>query len=94
MVSTEYSQLGKFLKEQRVKSSFTQNEVSQALKVHVQFVSNWERGTCAPPAHCFDKLIDLLHINRQKIVEVMVIDAKAAIEEKVFASKKKKAKAG
>ena len=89
MAATEFSNLSKLLKEQRVKASFTQSEIAEALKVHVQFVSNWERGQCAPPAHCFDKLIDILKVSRQKVVEAMVADAKSAIEERVYIKTKK-----
>ena len=64
---------------------YTQGELSELLqKVHVQFVSNWERGICAPPNHCFEKLIQLLELNREKLVKVMLEDSKLIIEAKVF----------
>lgn len=33
--------------------------------VHTQFVSNWERGMCAPPNRCFQKLIAALDVIEQ-----------------------------
>ena len=89
---TEFLNLGNYLKEQRVEAEMTQSELSQKLKVHVQFVSNWERGLCAPPSHCFEKALDVLKCDRNKVVEYMLQDSKKLIESKVF--KKKKGKAG
>lgn len=88
----EFQNLGQYLKQKRLDEGFTQTQLSQSLKVHVQFVSNWERGLCAPPSHCFHKLIDVLRLNREHVVNAMVQDSKRVIEAKVF-KKKKKAKA-
>lgn len=93
MKAADFQNLGVYLKEKRLKAGFTQTELSQFLKVHVQFVSNWERGLCAPPSHCFHNLIDVLDLNREQVVNAMVSDSKRAIEEKIF-KKKKKTKAG
>ena len=87
----EFHHLGTFLKQKRVDAGYTQAELAASLgDVHSQFVSNWERGLCAPPGHCFQKLIDLLKLNRDKLVEVMLADARVEIESKVY---KKKGKA-
>lgn len=88
----EFQNLGVYLKEKRLSAGFTQTELSQSLKVHVQFVSNWERGLCAPPSHCFHHLIDVLALSRDQVVNAMVSDSKRSIEAKIF-KKKKKAKA-
>ncbi|AZZ37925.1 hypothetical protein CIK05_14315 [Bdellovibrio sp. qaytius] len=93
MKSGEFQNLGLYLKEKRLGAGLTQTELSQSLKVHVQFVSNWERGLCAPPSHCFHHLIDVLALSRDQVVVAMVSDSKRSIEAKVF-KKKKKAKAG
>lgn len=88
----DFQDLGQYLKQKRLSSGFTQTELAKSLKVHVQFVSNWERGLCAPPSHCFHHLIDVLHLNRDQVVNAMVADSKRLIEAKVF-KKKKKSKA-
>lgn len=82
--SLDYQNLGNYLKEKRVAAGYTQSEIAEKLKVHVQFVSNWERGLCAPPSHCFQQTLDILKIDRKKIVAVMLLDSKSAIEAKVF----------
>lgn len=88
----EFNQLGQYLKEKRVESGYTQAELAGKLgDVHSQFVSNWERGLCAPPSHAFQDLIGILKLNREKLVEVMLVDSQKVIESKVY---KKKGKAG
>lgn len=85
---TEFKNLGNFLKKKRVGASYTQRELASALgNMNSQFVSNWERGLCAPPSHCFQKLIDLLKINRDSLVEIMLEDARSVIESKVYKKK-------
>ena len=88
----EFNELGLYLKAKRVESGYTQAELAGKLgDVHSQFVSNWERGLCAPPSHAFQDLIAILKLNREKLVDVMLIDSQKVIEGKVY---KKKSKAG
>lgn len=88
----EFHHLGAFLKQKRIDAEYTQAELASELgDIHSQFVSNWERGLCAPPGHSLQKLIDLLKLNREKLVDVMLADSKVVIQSKVY---KKKAKAG
>ena len=90
---TEFFELGQYLREKRVSSGFTQTELASKLgNVHTQFVSNWERGMCAPPNHCFQKLINVLDLNRDKLVKVMLADSKKIIAEKVFTKQKSQKK--
>jgi transcriptional regulator with XRE-family HTH domain len=87
----EFNHLGLYLKNKRTEKKMTQAQVALALKdVHVQFVSNWERGLCAPPSHSFQRLIEVLRLDRDKLVSVMLDDAKTEIEAKVFKKKLKK----
>ena len=91
----EFHHLGAFLKEKRVSSNYTQAELASALgDVHSQFVSNWERGLCAPPGHSLQRLIDLLKLNREKLVDVMLQDCRSEIEARVFKKKSKARRAG
>ena len=91
---TEFFELGQYLKEKRVSAGFTQAELASKLgDVHTQFVSNWERGMCAPPNHCFQKLITVLDLNRDKLVKVMLADSKKIISEKVYAKSKNQKRA-
>jgi transcriptional regulator with XRE-family HTH domain len=65
-----FEALGKILRAIREQKGLTQSELANEIKVHSQFVSNWERGLCAPPQHSFVKLNKALHIGpktRRKI---------------------------
>jgi len=85
---TEFSNLGEFLKKHRVEAGMTQSELALALGgIHSQFVSNWERGLCAPPGHSFQALIKVLGIKREALLEVMVADARAGIKKRVYSKK-------
>jgi transcriptional regulator with XRE-family HTH domain len=89
----EFRHLGTYLRQKRLDSGYTQSELAGSLgDVHSQFVSNWERGLCAPPGHSLHKLIDVLKLNREKLVEVMLDDSRMVIESKVFKKKSKAAK--
>lgn len=88
---TEFSNLGTFLKQKRIESNLTQKELARSLgNMNSQFVSNWERGLCAPPSHSFQRLIDVLRINRDRLVEIMLDDARTVIESRVYKKGKKK----
>lgn len=81
----EFKKLGEYLKKKRLEKKLSQGDLATLLKrVHIQFVSNWERGICAPPGHSFQKLIDILKLNRAHLVDVMLEDSKAEIEKKVY----------
>lgn len=87
----EFNHLGTYLREKRLEKDLSQAELAKSLKnVHVQFVSNWERGLCAPPGHSFHKLIDVIKLNRETLVEVMLADAKSAIEARIYKKKSKR----
>lgn len=89
----EFTNLGNFLKDKRIEQTLTQRELATALSdVHTQFVSNWERGLCAPPSHCLQNLIELLKIKREELVDVMLEDSKAVIEARVYKKKISKSK--
>lgn len=88
---TEFTNLGNYLKNKRVEAKLTQRKLASSLgNMNSQFVSNWERGLCAPPSHCFQKLIDMLKLNRDNLVKIMLEDSRMVIEAKVYKKKSKK----
>lgn len=85
---SEYSNLGKYLKSKRVDCDFTQSELAEKLgDVHSQFISNWERGLCSPPAHSFQRLVEVLKLNKTKLAAAMLEDSRLIIASKVFGKK-------
>ncbi|MEZ0390713.1 MAG: helix-turn-helix domain-containing protein [Pseudobdellovibrionaceae bacterium] len=88
MIAFRY--LAQFLKTKRLEEGLTQAEVADAIGgIHSQFVSNWERGVSSPPGYCIQKLIEVLHLNREELVRAMLQDSKAVIEAKVYPKKAK-----
>lgn len=85
----EFGHLGQALRQAREKLGYGQREFARKIGIHNQFVSNWERGLCAPPEHSFHKVIDALEINRNELVKIMMRDKKNEIRNKVFAKKKR-----
>lgn len=88
MRSSDFQNLGTYLQAKRLATGLTQAELAEKVNINAQYVSNWERGICAPPSHCFHQLLDVLQANRKKIVAVMLLDSKLLIEAKIFNSNK------
>jgi transcriptional regulator with XRE-family HTH domain len=65
--------LGNYLKNKRIEAGLNQNEVAKALGYKTaQFVSNWERGLCSPPAEKFYEIIKLYKLNKNEFVEFLL----------------------
>ena len=80
----EFSNLGTYLKQKRSETKHTQTSLAKKVGVHPQFVSNWERGLCAPPSRVFKKLEKTLSLNKSKLCDVMKHDALAVILRKIY----------
>lgn len=63
--------LSKYIKEKRIEREMTQNELASKLGYTAQFVANWERGVSSPPGHALKKLVSVLKIPAQELVDVM-----------------------
>lgn len=63
---SEYTNTGLLLKELRMKKGLTQLELCEKVdpKMHIQYVSNWERGLCMPPKHAYVALAKVLRITK------------------------------
>lgn len=84
----QFQHLGAYLKAKRIEAGFTQAEIAEQFSYsNGQFVSNWERGLCSPASNIFQNLIDLLKLNKHKLMEVMVEDGRAEIIAKVYKKK-------
>lgn len=65
--SKPYENSGKALRARREEVKMTQIAVAKACGVHVQFVSNWERGICYPPRHCHKDLAKALKLGKKDV---------------------------
>lgn len=64
---TKVNSIGKYLAAKRNSVGLTQKEMAKALKVHVQFISNIERGVAACPPYVIRSYVELCGISRREI---------------------------
>jgi transcriptional regulator with XRE-family HTH domain len=63
--------LNRYLKDKRLEAGLTQQELGDFLGYKPQFVANWERGASSPPAKIMGKLIKVLRIPEDEILEIL-----------------------
>ncbi len=89
MIKENFVNIGRFLKEKRVKSGLKQVEVAQSLKCKSQFVCNWERGASMPPWRLMKTLIKLYGISENEFVNFMLKEHELLIRTKLGIKRKK-----
>lgn len=68
-----HQNLGVYLKQKRQETRITQKEVAKKLGyTSPQFVSNFERGLCAPPLKNLKSLVKLYRIQPEEIIDLIV----------------------
>ncbi len=71
-MKAQFKNTGDLLKAFRIGAELSQGDIAEALSkypntpVHIQFVSNWERGLCMPPKHCLKNLAAVLKLTRNR----------------------------
>ncbi len=83
-----FQKLGIFLKEARVELGLSQKDIAEKVGIHTQYVSNYERGLCAPPSHSFGAILKLLKVKKEDVVDVMLEDSRREIEARVYKNRK------
>lgn len=84
------SEIAFILKNARIKSGYSQNDVSEELGYgSAQFVSNWERAISKPPIETFKKLIAIYDIDIKLMENLYVAEETSALEEEIRAKFKK-----
>lgn len=66
--------VGEFLKEQRIKSNLTQDELASKLYVSRYVVSKWERGIRIPTTDYLTKLSTILNVNVTDILNGGIVN--------------------
>ncbi|NUM88573.1 MAG: helix-turn-helix transcriptional regulator [Bdellovibrionales bacterium] len=65
--------MGKFLQSKRLEKNLSQGEVATRLGYSSpQFISNIERGLCAPPLKKLKQLIQLYDLNGEEVVGMIL----------------------
>jgi len=71
--TSPHSIVGRYLREQRVKSSLTQSQVAESLGyTSPQFISNIERGLCSAPAKHLRGFLKLYRIEMDELISVIL----------------------
>ena len=88
-----FTELGNYLKEKRELCKLSQAQVSKFLGYSsAQFISNFERGLCAPPMPKLKELIQLYKIQAREVMNLLMQEQKKYIEFHLLGSPSKKKK--
>lgn len=82
-MKAKFETTGNVLRSYRELRELSQAKLAKEIGIHVQFVSNYERGLCMPPSHCMPKLIKALRVIRSDLFMAITMDASRANKEKV-----------
>jgi transcriptional regulator with XRE-family HTH domain len=63
--------LGPFLKTQRLHQNVSRKELAQLLGCTEQFILNFEHGVCSPPGPMVKRLIEILKLNPNEVLEIL-----------------------
>lgn len=86
--------LNDYLRQKRLDSGLSQLDVAKVLGYSSpQFVSNWERGLVSPPLETIAVLIDLYKIPSGEVVNKILDETRAYLEQNLAGKKSKKGKA-
>ena len=76
--------IGKYLRQKREALNITQGFIAEKLGYSSsQFISNWERGVCGPPAHDMKKikkLIKILQVEPEDYIDRVIKEERLRLE--------------
>jgi len=79
--STINEEFGAYLRTKRVRAGLSQSEVARELGYSsAQFISNFERGLCAPPLPALRKIVDCYKIPKKEVINLMLRQQKRYLE--------------
>ena len=78
--------LGAYLREKRERAGYTQSDIAQKLGYSTpQFISNFERGLCAPPMKNLKTFVKLYKIHVDEIVSLIVKEQETTLRKELSA---------
>lgn len=82
--------LGDFLQSKRVKAGLSQGDVATKLGYSSpQFISNFERGLCAPPLNKMKLLVGLYDLNTEELIKLMLKEEEKNLRKHLSGKKKR-----
>ena len=86
-----WAEFGEYLKEKRLKADYSQREVSEKLGYSSpQFISNIERGLCAPPMPSLKILISLYKIPVKEVTKIILDHQQKLLTSQLSSSRRSK----
>lgn len=83
--TNRFEVLGRYLKQKRKASGLTQWDVARELGyTSPQFISNFERGLCAPSFDTLPKLIGMYKIPKDEIINLLLKQQEEYLRAKLF----------
>jgi transcriptional regulator with XRE-family HTH domain len=83
--------LGDFLQARRIKAGLSQGDVATKLGYSSpQFISNFERGLCAPPLNKLKMLVALYDLNGEEVMKLLLREHERHLRKSLGLTKKKK----
>lgn len=83
--------LGDFLQSRRIKAGLSQGDVATKLGYSSpQFISNFERGLCAPPLNKLKMLLALYDLNGEDVMKLMLKEHEKHLRKALGLAKKKR----
>lgn len=83
--------LGDFLQSRRIKAGLSQGDVATKLGYSSpQFISNFERGLCAPPLNKLKMLLALYDLNGEDVMKLMLKEHEKHLRKALGLKSKKK----
>lgn len=75
-----WESLGKLLRQGREEKSLTQAEVATMLGYgSPQYISNFERGLCAPPMKNLSKLVTVYGLDKKQVGKILIESYEAEV---------------
>lgn len=87
---TKTSNVNQYLREKRLEAGFTQSDLARVLGYKSQFVANWERGVSNPPSHVLRKIITVLRIPEDEILQLLYEESMRYWQEIICSGTKRK----
>lgn len=85
--------LGRYLKQKRIEAGFTQVDVANRLGYSTaQFISNFERGLCAPPIKNLRVLIKLYGLDPEEVLGLIMDEQESSLRKALLTGTKRRRK--
>jgi len=82
--------LGPYIKSQRIKLNLSQMEVSRQLGFSAQFYGLIEKGKVGCPKKKLALLVDVLQLDKEKVIRIILNALKSQLEKLLFSKKNSK----